>query len=209
MEKCVVGLLVLLSVPALAAELSLQGAYGKPRGDDFIKAGAGAELQWRTPLGEGRLLALAAGATVHGVNDEPYVVEGGGVVAGVQASGEVTVVPVGASVIFHADSEHGSRVALELGARYLAVDSGVEVKRAAAVTASDLRSETRPVEMDDAVLLVARVETAQTLSESVRLLLSVGYQWDLTRGDLSVGGVKSGEADWSGLFVSAGVGLRW
>ena len=200
--------LCLACVTASAGDLSVQAFYIQPDNDDVVSDGIGAELQWRSWYTDTMAFAFAAGGVVHGANNEAYILPGD-TFSGVQTDGNVTVLPIGPSLILRAPSDAGVTTHLELGARYLLVDSGIDLARVRTAADGQTISELDTLEYDDGVVGLGRVEFSTPVGATTAFAAGIGYQFDLVKGDITYKGAKAGEAEWAGLFFTAGLHLRW
>lgn len=200
--------LSLVCATASAGDLSVLALYAQPKNDDVVSDGIGAELQWRSWYTDTMAFAFAAGGIVHGANDDAYILPGDSF-SGVQTDGNVTVLPLGPSLILRALSDAGVTTHLELGARYLLVDSGVDLARVRTGADGQPVSELDTLEFDNGVIGLGRVEFSTPVGATSAFAAGVGYQVDLVKGDLTYKGAKAGEAEWAGLFFTAGLHLRW
>ncbi len=200
--------LSLAGLTASAGDLSVQAFYIQPDNDDVVSDGIGAELQWRSWYTDTMAFAFAAGGVVHGANNEAYILPGD-TFSGVQTDGNVTVLPIGPSLILRAPSDAGVTTHLELGARYLLVDSGIDLARVRTAADGQAVSELDTLEYDDGVIGLGRVEFSTPVGATTAFAAGIGYQVDLVKGDITYKGAKAGEAEWAGLFFTAGLHLRW
>ena len=200
--------LSLVCATASAADLSILAVYGQPKNDDVVSDGIGAELQWRSWYTDTMAFAFAAGGIVHGANDDAYILPGD-TFSGVQTDGNVTLLPVGPSLLLRAPSDGGVTTHLELGARYLLVDSGIDLARVRTGADGQTTSELDTLEFDNGIIGLGRVEFSTPIGATTAFAAGVGYQVDLVKGDLTYKGVKAGEAEWAGLFFTAGLHLTW
>ena len=207
--RSLLSALLLSAAPVLAGDLSLQGLYAQPKNSDLFSDGIGAEVQWRSWYTETMAFALSAGGMMYGANDDEYIRTGSGGAAGAQASGEVSVIPLGASVIFRSPTPEGITTHLELGLRNLLVDSGIDLARVGVDAGGQAHADLATLEFNDAVTGLGRVEFSHPVGESTSLVGGVGYQIDLVKSDISYLGSRAGEAEWAGVYFSAGVHIAW
>ena len=200
--------LSLVRATASAGDQSLLAHYAQPKNDDVVSDGIGAELQWRSWYTDTMAFAFAAGGIVHGANDDAYILPGD-TFSGVQTDGNVTVLPLGPSLILRAPSDAGVTTHLELGARYLLVDSGVDLARVRTGADGQPVSELDTLEFDNGIIGLGRVEFSTPIGATTAFAAGVGYQVDLVKGDLTYKGAKAGEAEWAGIFFTAGLHLSW
>ena len=206
--RSVLTALSLVCVTASAADLSALAVYAQPKNDDVVSDGIGAEFQLRSWYTDTMAFAFAVGGIVHGANNEAYILPGD-TFSGVQTDGNVTLLPVGPSILFSAPSDGGVTAHLELGARYLLVDSGIDLARVRTGADGQPVSELDTLEFDNGVIGLGRVEFSHPIGASTDFAAGVGYQIDLVKGDLTYKGAKAGEAEWAGLFFTAGLHFSW
>ncbi len=199
-----------------SSELVVQGRYFRPKDDDNYDKGYGAEVQMRWWLGPSWGMAAAIGFCNWEVDEEEAAVAEyvpGYAAYEVYASieGDVRLVPVGVSLICRAPVNEQVSVRGEAGIRYVIVESDAEgeVQVGAAVPvyggAVAVKDE---IDIDDGIIGVLAGELNFKASEAVSFLAGVGYQFDVSKGDVEWAGEDCGENELQAWFLMAGVSLK-
>ena len=112
-------------------------------------------------------------------------------------SGDALAVPFGLSALFRAAE---LPVALELGLRYVLMESDLEAVNLDA-------GESAALDIEDSVIGLVAVHTDWELSASTRLGVDLGYQFDVSPGEVDSRFGDAGEVELQSFFLR--VGLRW
>ena len=158
---------------------------------DLYKYGFGLEFQYRNwsydPIG----LALSLGAASWEVDD------GAGDLGDIhkQFDGSVTLIPVGASVLLNLLNLENFSVIAELGLRYVVVDADVDFVRVVPGRDGGTAEVPSSLDVDDSVIGLFGLEADYFLTDRFLLFGSLGYQHDITRGDITTptGDLRSNE----------------
>lgn len=209
-----VGLSMVASVVLAAGvtnDIDFVGTVGyyMPGDDDNYDTGAGFEVQGRFWLHPQVGLALAIGGAQWGVNggEEQDQVEGVDVSSSLD--GDVTLLPIGASVLFRPVNNPKLALTFEVGARYVMVDSQVE----GAIYASD-RGSGRSIyikedlDIGDGFVGVMGANIEGKISNKVSVLGGIGYQFDITKGDVKWVDEDLGDSELRAFIAKLGVVVK-
>jgi len=120
--------------------------------------------------------------------------------------GSMTLLPVGASVLFRNQVGSGLAVILEAGVRYVFTDSNLNAE----ITYTDASGETFSrdrIYCDRPFLGVVGVTLEGAMSEDISFHLGLGYQFDLTRPHETFMGEDAGVTSFTSPMVN--LGLSW
>jgi hypothetical protein len=164
--------------PKRESDIGLNATYYKPGKDDRYGNGYGADAQMRFWQNQSVGLALSIGAASWQVDEQEEIVSDGFTAVGMSIDGDVTLIPLGGSLLFKPVNDDKISLSLEAGLRYVIVDSGVDAEVAAANATGALVAMKDTVEIDDGVVgvLGANIEgrVSKTISLS-RRWLSIRY----------------------------------
>jgi len=217
MGMVTVGMLAAGLLDAAATTQLKIGGEGVIPGDDSWDIGYGASAQvifWtETGLGFG----LYAGAQMWDVTDDVVVYGedlGGGVgyAQGLGLDGEAIMIPVGASALYKIALGETASLTLEGGVRYVIVNSNVELIYAEAFADAYgnyiAAAESYEIDFDDGIVGVVGADFELALSEGFYLFAGAGYQFDVLKGDITVGGINSEvENELNAVYARAGITL--
>ncbi len=176
-----------------------------PERDDEWDVGAKFDLGyvfWASPhLG----LWLGAGAQGWNVAEERIGLGGG---SWADISGRVSLVPIGASVLWANPMNDNLSLQLETGLRYTVVDSKARVETWRPYSRTHMAVTTDPIEIDDTVLGIVSLTAAYT-SGAWSLGAGVGYQWDLVRPDQKIDGHRIAETKFDAALLMLTLNLHF
>jgi len=208
---CVVLLNVLLA-GAAAGEWEFVGAVDNffPSDDLWDGYALGGELRavYWTDARWG--IALAAGYTKWDVDDNTTALSD---IVTTELSGDISYIPVGASLLARLGTENASRLTflLEAGVRYMFCDSNADITRTTIRELDPPLVENEQLDCDDGIVarLAGGVEWA--LSDSyrpARLFVTGGYQFDLDQGEATenIWGT-SADLELNAFFVEIGLAI--
>ena len=192
-----------------SSELTGAVQYFIPSQDDDYDSGVGAEAQiqfWRSPhIG----FALAGGIAEWDINDQTSVVSDGFLAIQLTLDGSVTLIPIGASLLFRPTATGNLNLVLEGGLRYVIVDSDAEATVAGPSSQGGVLSVSEDIEIDDAVVALFAATLEAQVSSGVKLLASAGYQFDVGGGDSEWMGEDIGENELEAAFIRAGISVSF
>lgn len=192
--------LLFSSTACLAAdnELRFIPYYISPGMDEWEQA-FGLEVQyvfWNTPnLG----FALAGGIGKWNVDDSVQV---GYDYAG-KFDGSATTFPLGASVLYRPTMGGTTEITLEGGLRYVFINSDVDV---AITDGYDLYSGS--IDADDGLIGLLGVDVAFPVSPTMKLGMGLGYQFDISKGDVSIEDIDFDENEMKGFVIRLGMNVK-
>lgn len=179
-----------------------------PSDSDAYDFGAGLEAQGRIWLNPKVGFAVSIGAGSWRINDRELSVREDGIVARGKIDGDVSLLPLGGSLLVRPVNGPRMGLVLEAGLRYVAVESDAEIE----VAANDGRGNSiyikDTVEMDDGIIGVIGVEAQVSAGERVSLFAGLSYQFDLSKGDVEWVDNDGGSNELKALGVKAGVAIR-
>lgn len=171
-----------------------------PGDDDTWDDAAGFEAQcvfWTTSnFG----IAVAAGLQKWNVTDGIYTEPG----YAVEADGDATVIPFGASVLFRPLPVNSQIIlTLEGGLRYAIVNSDIDV------VATDYEYiYGDEVDIDNGLIGILGVDVGIPFSQKASLSFGAGYQFDIAKGDAEWYGINIGENELKGLMLNFGINVK-
>lgn len=175
------------------------------RSEDWDSAGQ-ADVQFRFWHDEHVGVAVSAGLGGWTARDEYQERIDDYSIVATSVSGDATLVPVGASLLYRTPvSTHVSCI-LEGGVRYVFVSSGVT----ATVDYLDATGgyyEEGAIETENFMQGVVGLSMEGSITQPLRLVGSIGYQFDLTDPTERFAGESLGETSFSGAVFS--IGLSW
>lgn len=130
----------------------------------------------------------------------------GDTVYATSVSGDTTLVPIGASLLYWMPLSERVACVLEGGLRYVLVSSGI-TGRIGRLDASGEYIEERTIEINDFVQGVVSATLEGSMANDIRLVGGIGYQFDLTAPEETYAGRTLGETSFDNLFFS--IGLAW
>lgn len=211
-----IGLLC-LSAPTISlaqsetnSEVRLKGQYFNPSAS-FYDNSFGGELEGVFWLNEMFGIGLGLGySSWDGEAVEAARLSDGGAV-GVALEGDITQKPIVLSGEFRLPVAEKFSLNFSGGIGYVFIDSDVDVAAARVNSSGNLTGlAAASVDIDDAV--IGRITAAghAAVTDSVNLMLGLGYQENLSGGDLSVGSADLDEdADLSSVYGFVGVGFKF
>lgn len=190
--------------PKRESDIGLNATYYKPGKDDRYGNGYGADAQMRFWHNQSVGLALSIGAASWQVDEQEEIVSDGFTAVGMSIDGDVTLIPLGGSLLFKPVNDDKISLSLEAGLRYVIVDSGVDAEVAAANATGALVAMKDTVEIDDGVVGVLGANIEGRVSKTTSLFAGIGYQFDIVKGDATFAGEDIGENELKALIVRAG-----
>lgn len=201
---CVLGCVVVACAQQRPeARLSVDGFV--PDDDDTWDVGIGVEAQYVTWLTHEIGIAVAAGVSQWAVEEESIVEYDPeyDVTVGIAIDGDATLLPVGVSCLYRPSLE-GISLTIEAGVRYVVVDSNVDIEFVAMDERDVLTGESE-VEIDDGIVGRVAADLAVPLSDQVSLFGGIGYQFDISEGDVEWMGESLGDNELAAFYGRAGV----
>ena len=180
--------------PAPNADLVISAVYYSPGQDDDYDSGFGGELQMRFWASPNAAIVFSGGAAAWQMNEDE--VDPGVVTA---VDGDVNIFPVGGSILLRPISGENMSLTLEAGVRYVFVDSQADVE-----VFDGSGYDTKRLEIDDGVVGLVAAEIVTRFGSQLSLLLSAGYQFDLSKGDATWFGADAGENELKAFLAKAG-----
>ncbi|MGI5869375.1 MAG: hypothetical protein ACOX9C_08035 [Kiritimatiellia bacterium] len=179
--------------------------YFMPGQDDDYDSGFGAEIQirfWSCPnLG----FALAGGVASWEVNEQEGVADYGSSAFAASIEGDVTLVPIGGSILYRAALADNLNLVLEGGLRYVIVESDATMTFALTEAYGGVVGGSADMKIDNGFVGLVAANLEAELSPGVSLLGGVGYQFDITKGDVEWMGEDFGENELKAFFIRAGL----
>lgn len=130
------------------------------------------------------------------------------VAVGASIDGDVTLIPLGGSILFRPVNDDKIALTIEAGVRYVIVDSQAEVEIAAVDFFGDLVAAKDTIDIDDGVVGVIGANIEGKISEQVSLLAGLGYQFDLKKGDAKWMGEDFAENELKALLARVGIAVK-
>jgi len=207
---------VILSVAVSAQEIGAKKPDGSrysiqvfsPEGDNW-DFGAGLDARWYFWESEknGSKIAFTTGFSLWDAKNERGTMPVDDVVVDVAIEGDALLWPVGLSVSQVFDISPDVSLILEAGASYVVVSSNV-TGEAYATDGMDSLYLKDTIYIDDSFVGQVSADVLWNLNEKSSLSLGIGYQFDITKGDVSWWDTDIGENEFGALFVQVGVALH-
>lgn len=196
-------------------EIRISGEGMLPGNDDDWDIGYGASAQVIFWSDTGLGFALSAGVQKWDINDEvtsygEYL--GGGYGYGYAAGlqGDAMMIPLGASALYRVALGQTASLTLEGGLRYVIVNSSVEFVEAEAIADRYgnviAYAQSYDIDIDNGLVGVLGADFEMEVSPGFRLFAGAGYQFDVMKGDTTIGGVDLDyENELKALYFRAGL----
>lgn len=196
----VFGILVVSSVCyASGAEFRLRPYYLVPGEDRFWDHALGIDAQYVSWMDSHIGIGFSVGLAAWKAEDHVFVEED--FVA--QLDGSALVVPMGASVLLRpTPADALFDLTLECGLRYVVVNSNVDF--AATDFYYYLEDE---LDIENGVVGGVGAEVGFPLSDAMGLSFGVGYQFDISKGDVEWFDVNVGEFEMKGFYFNLGLNI--
>ena len=176
----------------------------------FYDLGVGGEVKYAVWNDDGRAFAISLGYARWGVEADTRVQLGGGGAVGVGFGGDVTTIPIGASVIWRNETDYSRNldVSLELGAKYMLSDSEANATTVTIANGGREVGET-PISVDDNVVAFISMDLAYLPNDERDISFGVGYNYDVLKGDIKAAGGNIAENEFKGVFFNIGYTQRF
>jgi hypothetical protein len=181
------------------------GSVSPARTEDWTDAWQ-TDLQLRLWHDANLALAVSVGFGNWTAREEYQESEEGDTLYATSVSGEATLIPVGASLLYRVPLSQHLACVLEGGLRYVFVNSEV-TGRVGQLGPSGESIEERIIETDNFMQGVVSAMLEGSLADDIRLVGGIGYQFDLTAPQETYAGQPLGETSFDSLFFS--IGLSW
>lgn len=158
--------------------------YYMPGDDDSYDTGYGAEVQARFWLQSNVGLALAVGWASWNVNGGEESMTEDGITASANLGGDIRLLPMGGSVLFRPVNNSQMALTIEAGVRYVIVDSQTDMEASASDSKGHSVYFNEGVDIGDGFVGVIGANIEGKISKKVSVLGGIGYQFDITKGDV-------------------------
>ncbi|HPW68080.1 MAG TPA: hypothetical protein PLA82_01320 [Deltaproteobacteria bacterium] len=196
----VFGILVVSSVCYAAdAELRLRPYYLIPGQDDYWDYALGIDARYVFWTNPNMGIALSGGLATWEANDGIFFQDD----LAVQLDGSALVIPLGVSVLLRPMPAGAPfDLILEGGLRYVVVDSKVDL------AATDFYYYFKDeLDIENSVVGILGAEVGFPLSDGMGLSFGLGYQFDISKGDVEWFGVNIEEFEMKGFYFNFGVNI--
>lgn len=184
------------------------GIFYIPKDDDDYDYGFGLEAQARFWLTKQIGLALSLGAASWQVKDQDGYYYDAYMVEGVHVEGDLTLLPIGGSILLRPLKMEKLDLVLELGVRYVFADSDITAEVGAADIFGNWAYAYDTVDVDDGFVGLVGMELAFNVSKEASLFLGVGYQFDISKGDMTWMGYDIAENELAAFLVTFGLAIH-
>ena len=170
-----------------------------PGDDDLWDNALSIDVQyivWNTPTVG---FAVSGGIGSWEANDDIYYGYG---LAG-QADGSAKTFPLGASVLFKPVANSSAEITIETGLKYVIVDSSVDGALTDGVTVI-----IDDFDIDNGFVGLLAADIAIPVSPKFNLGIGAGYQFDISKGDISWGGIDTEDNELKGFFLRLGLNFK-
>jgi len=192
-------------LPKQETDIAVTAIYYKPGQDDNYDNGFGAEAQARFWFNQNIGLALSLGAGAFQVKDQEITESTGSIAAGLSLNGDISLVPIGGSLLFKPVNNARIQLTLEAGIRYVLVNSQAEVEFATANASGDFVYVKDTIDMENGVVGVIGANIEGKVGKQVSLLAGIGYQLDLVKGESKWRNVELDNNELKALLVKIGI----
>ncbi|MCK9263686.1 MAG: hypothetical protein WDA72_06170 [Desulfomonilia bacterium] len=196
----VFGILVVSSVCYAAdAELRLRPYYLIPGQDDYWDYALGIDARYVFWTNPNMGIALSGGLATWEANDGIFFQDD----LAAQLDGSALVIPLGVSVLLRPMPAGAPfDLILEGGLRYVVVDSKVDL------AATDFYYYFKDeLDIENSVVGILGAEVGFPLSDGMGLSFGLGYQFDISKGDVEWFGVNIEEFEMKGFYFNFGVNI--
>lgn len=196
----VFGILVVSSVCYAAdAELRLRPYYLIPGQDDYWDYALGIDARYVFWTNPNMGIALSGGLATWEANDGIFFQDD----LAAQLDGSALVIPLGVSVLLRPmPAGTPFDLILEGGLRYVVVDSKVDL------AATDFYYYFKDeLDIENSVVGILGAEVCFPLSDGMGLSFGLGYQFDISKGDVEWFGVNIEEFEMKGFYFNFGVNI--
>ena len=196
----VFGILVVSSVCYAAdAELRLRPYYLIPGQDDYWDYALGIDARYVFWTNPNMGIALSGGLATWEANDGIFFQDD----LAAQLDSSALVIPLGVSVLLRPMPAGAPfDLILEGGLRYVVVDSKVDL------AATDFYYYFKDeLDIENSVVGILGAEVGFPLSDGMGLSFGLGYQFDISKGDVEWFGVNIEEFEMKGFYFNFGVNI--
>ncbi len=205
---------------AQAELMELQATYDwyLPSGDLWDQ-GMGAEFKIIEWYENGGGVAFALGMSQWDADDSSQVTQAwnGTIGRSQRWQGDAQYIPIGLSLMVRSETatDPGTTldIELEMGFRYCMADSGLSLQKQVDTWSGPGSTETTTTsygaDLDSSWVGRVGMNLAWELDYKTDLLTNIGYQFDLSKGQVRVSDILTEDVDLSGFFVQVGLGFHF
>jgi hypothetical protein len=194
----------------LHADVLASFNYYVPGDSDNFKNGYGGEVQARFWLMEYVGIAVAGGAASWDKKEESILVYNSQAAVAAKASGDITFVPLGGSLLIR--PIHIDRVSLTLegGVRYVFVNSQVDFEAAYADVYGRREYIKEQYDIGNGVVGIISANLEVKIVNPLFVFIGAGYQFDISKGKITLpGAAGSVDNELKAFYGKAGLGLAF
>ena len=181
-------------------------SYAVPGSDDY-EGGLGLEGRLRLWLGPKVGLGLSLGLSSWDFNSQQVESRELFVVTHLSAAGNISLIPIGGSLLLRPIDDGDISLTLEAGFRYVVVNSDIELNVRAADVFGNRQNVADTVDIEDGIVGVLGATLEKKLGPEVSLLIGIGYQFDVREGTVEFNGVELGDNELKALQIGIGLAI--
>lgn len=186
-------------------ELGISGGWYFPDDGDSFENAFGGELALREWMSHNVGLAFAVGGMYWDVKEVTVGSTSKRKAIDLGVNGSMTAIPLGPSLLVSPDIRMPVHLVLEVGGRYVIVNSSAEVAESHIDLVNQGDVLYRNVDFDDCWIGVVNLQVEGEFNQSVNWMIGAGYQFDIVESDVVIQGLDV--ADLSMEAFSARCGL--
>ena len=196
-----------ISASEITPEINLGFQIYMPSDDDSYDSGFGAEIQARFWQNRHFGLGLSAGLSSWLVNDTKADLSDNTAIISYDADGSVIMLPIGGSMFLRAFPNDNLMLLFEGGVRYVFVESNADISvEYTDIYGRYIRAD-QEIEIDDGIIGITSFSAKNAITEKFKIIGTLGYQFDIHKGDAKWLGEDMGENELESFFISAGFEL--
>lgn len=143
-------------------------------------------------------------------NSYVYQINGNGIHRTERGYGDIRNILLSLSVLYNIPLDTMTHLTADAGLSYVNVSSDVQisVREHSTINGQYISdSVTQDIDIDNGAIGFICVDITQNLSDSYGIFVGCGYQFDVTKGAMSSGGIEGGEIELAGSYIRGGVRL--
>jgi hypothetical protein len=213
-----VALILLAAAVALSARAAEERPFNPeiagfanlylPADDDTYEVGAGMEAQVRLWLHPKVGVAFAIGGASYAIDEQEIEFVGRDVAVDASFEGDVSLAPIGLSLLLKPVKTETLSLTLEAGVRYVMVESYAEIEIDSVQPGLRTIIDDE-VDIDDGIVAVALLQLEYRVGRQISLVGGAGYQFDLEKGDVEFLDEDLGENELEAALIQAGLIIRF
>jgi len=193
----------------LTPEINFGLQYFNPSDDDTYDSGVGVEAQARFWQNKNIGFGISAGLSNWQVKDSTMHYSDSTLNMDIDTDGSVTMLPVGGSVLARIFPHENLTLLFEGGLRYVIVESNADISVEGIDNQGTYIKVKEEADIDNGIVGLASISAKSPLSKTANLSGTLGYQFDIHKGDVKWLGEKMFDHELESFFVSVGLELNF